>query len=67
MQAASLAADKKLELFSYWESGSEVAALDALFQATKRADPGIEFINATAGGGGVAAFVPTIQARLAEG
>ena len=67
MQAASLAADKKLEIFSYWESGSEVAALDALFQATKRADPGIEIINATAPGGGSAGFAPTLQARLAEG
>ena len=40
MQAASFGADKKLEISSYWESDSEVAALDALFQATKRADPG---------------------------
>ena len=52
MQAASFAADKKLEIFSYWTSGGEAAALDALFQATKRADPGIEIINATVAGGG---------------
>ena len=58
MQAASFGADKKLEISSYWESDSEVAALDALFQATKRADPGIEIIYAT---------FSTLQARLAGG
>ena len=68
MQAASFAADKKLEIFSYWTSGGEAAALDALFQATKRADPGIEIINATvAGGGGGSAAQPVLQARLAGG
>jgi glucose/mannose transport system substrate-binding protein len=64
IQATLLAADKKLEIFSYWELGSEVAALDALFQATKRADPGIEIINA---GGGGSAVQPVLQARLAGG
>ena len=68
MQAASFAADKKLEIFSYWTSGGEAAALDALFQATNRADPGIEIINATvARGGGGSAAQPVLQARLAGG
>ena len=66
MQAASFAADKKLEIFSYWTSGGEAAALDALFQATKRADPGIEIINSAVAGGGTAAQ-PVLQARLAGG
>src|ERR1700686_4552383 len=66
MQAASFAADKKLEIFSYWTSSGEAAALDALFQATKRADPGIEFINATVAGGASLAQ-PVLQARLAGG
>jgi choline dehydrogenase-like flavoprotein len=39
---ASFAADKKLEVFSWWTSGGEAAALDALFQAVKKADPGVE-------------------------
>src|SRR5499427_2746945 len=67
MQAASFAADKKLEIFSYWASPGEAAALDALFQATKRADPGIEIINATVAGGGGSAARPVLQARLAGG
>src|SRR6516225_9839592 len=52
MQAASFAADKKLEISTYWSFSGELAALDALFQATKRADPGIEIVNATFAGGG---------------
>ena len=67
MQAASFAADKKLEISSYWSTGGELAALDALFQATKRADPGIEIINATVAGGGGSTAQPVLQARLAGG
>ena len=47
---------KKLEIFSWWTSGGEAAALDALFKVYKQNDPGVEIINATvAGGGGSAA------------
>jgi glucose/mannose transport system substrate-binding protein len=67
MQAASFAADKKLEISSYWSTGGELAALDALFQATKRADPGIEIVNATFAGGGQSAAQPALQTRLAGG
>ena len=67
MQAASFAADQKLEIFSWWTSGGEAAALDALFQATKRADPGIEIINATAAGGGGSTALSVLNARLAGG
>jgi glucose/mannose transport system substrate-binding protein len=64
---ASFAADKKLEVFSWWTSGGEAAALDALFQAVKKADPAIEIINATVAGGGGSAARPVLQARLAGG
>ena len=64
---ASFAADKKLEVFSWWTSGGEAAALDALFKAVKKADPGIEIINATVAGGGGSAARPVLQARLAGG
>ena len=50
----------KLEVFSWWTSGGEAAALDALFQAYNAAYPEVEIINATvAGGGGSAARPPT--------
>src|ERR1700726_2040427 len=67
MPAASFAADKKLEVFSWWTSGGEAAALDALFQAVKTADPGVEVNNATVDRGGGSAVRPVLQARLAGG
>jgi glucose/mannose transport system substrate-binding protein len=67
MATALLGADKKLEVFSWWTSGGEAAALDALFQAVKKADPGLEIINATVAGGGGSAARPVLQARLAGG
>jgi glucose/mannose transport system substrate-binding protein len=64
---ASFAAGKKLEVFSWWTSGGEAAALDALFQVYKKANPGVEIINATVDGGGGSAARPVLQARLAGG
>src|SRR5215471_9771464 len=64
---ASFGAGKKLEVFSWWTSGGEAAALDTLFQAVKKADPGVEIINATVAGGGGSAARPVLQARLAGG
>jgi glucose/mannose transport system substrate-binding protein len=67
MPNASSAAEKKLEVFSWWTSGGEAAALDSLFQSVKKADPGVEIINATVAGGGGSAARPVLQARLAGG
>jgi glucose/mannose transport system substrate-binding protein len=64
---ASMAADKKLEVFSWWTSGGEAAALDALFQVYKKANPGVEIVNATVAGGGGSAARPVLQARLSGG
>src|SRR5258708_26230917 len=65
MPAAGNAADKKLEVFSWWTSGGEAAALDALFKDYKAKDPGVEIINGTVAGGGASAARPVLQARLA--
>ena len=63
--AAHSADENKLEVFSWWTSGGEAAALDALFGVYKQQDPGVEIINATvAGGGGFAAR--TLQVILAK-
>jgi glucose/mannose transport system substrate-binding protein len=61
------AGERKLEVFSWWTSGGEAAALDALFDVYKKANPGVEIINATVAGGGGAAARPVLQARLAGG
>ena len=61
------AGEKKLEVFSWWTSGGEAAALDALFSAYKKQYPGVEIINATVAGGGGSAARPVLQTRLAGG
>jgi glucose/mannose transport system substrate-binding protein len=62
------AADKsQLEVFSYWTSGSEAAALDALFKVFKQSNPDVEIINAVVAGGSGSAALPVLQTRLAGG
>ena len=61
------AAEKSLEVFSWWTSGGESAALGALFDVYKKQDPGVEVINATVAGGGGSAARPVLQTRLAGG
>jgi glucose/mannose transport system substrate-binding protein len=66
--ASSRAADdKKLEVFSWWTSGGEAAALDALFRTYQNQYPGTEIVNATVAGGGGSAARPVLQTRLAGG
>ncbi|MBV8353536.1 MAG: carbohydrate ABC transporter substrate-binding protein, partial [Verrucomicrobia bacterium] len=61
------AAENSLEVFSWWTSGGESAALSALFDVYKKQDPGVEVINATGAGGGGSAARPVLQTRLAGG
>ena len=54
----------QLEVFSYWTSGGEAAALQALFDAYKKVQPNTEIINSVvAGGAGTNAFA-VLQTRL---
>jgi glucose/mannose transport system substrate-binding protein len=49
---------KHLEVVSWWTSGSEAAALDALFAAFRESNPGVVAVNgAVAGGAGSKAIV----------
>src|SRR5215468_5928547 len=61
------AEDKKLEVFSWWTSGGESAALEALFAVYKKQDPGVEIVNAAVAGGAGSAARPILQTRLAGG
>src|SRR5258707_3567700 len=65
--AAHAAGENQLEVFSWWTSGGEAAALDALFSVYKKQDAGVEIINATVAGGGGSAAPPVLQTRLARG
>ncbi|MBV8102413.1 MAG: carbohydrate ABC transporter substrate-binding protein [Verrucomicrobia bacterium] len=59
--------DHKLEVFSWWTSGGEAAALNALFQDYKERDPGVQIVNAAVAGGGGSAARPILQTRLSGG
>jgi len=61
------AATGKLEVFSWWTSGGEAAALESLFTAYKAANPDVEIVNATVAGGGGSAARGVLQTRLAGG
>jgi glucose/mannose transport system substrate-binding protein len=53
-----------LEVFSWWTSGSESAALKQLFTAFKSSDPGVKITNGAVAGGGGANAQAVLQTRL---
>jgi glucose/mannose transport system substrate-binding protein len=59
------AGENKLEVFSWWTSGGEAAALNELFNVYKKQDSGVAIVNATVAGGGGSAARPVLQTRLA--
>ncbi len=54
----------RVEVFSWWTSGSEAAALEAVFEAYRDQYPDVEVINAAVAGGGGSAARPVLQTRL---
>jgi glucose/mannose transport system substrate-binding protein len=64
---APAAGDKQLEVFSWWTSGGEAVALDALFKVYKHKNPDVKVCNAAITGGGGSAARPVLQTRLAAG
>jgi glucose/mannose transport system substrate-binding protein len=67
MTPATAQDNGKLEVFSWWTSGGEAAALDALFQAFTKNAPGVEIINATVAGGAGTNAQAVLQTRLQGG
>lgn len=65
--SAAVAQSGKLEVFSWWTSGGEAAALDSLFQAYSAAASDVEIVNATVAGGGGSSARAVLQTRLAGG
>jgi glucose/mannose transport system substrate-binding protein len=65
--AAQPAGENKLEIYSWWTSGGESAALNALFDVYKKQNTGVEIVNAAVSGGGGSAARPVLQTRLAGG
>ena len=64
---AHAAANKQLEVFSWWTSGGEAVALEALFKVYNHRNPDVEVCNAAITGGGGSAARPALQTRLARG
>jgi glucose/mannose transport system substrate-binding protein len=62
---ASAADNRQLEVFSWWVSGREAAALEALFKVYQMHNPGVEVINGAITGNGISAALPVLQTRLA--
>jgi glucose/mannose transport system substrate-binding protein len=58
---------KQLEVLSWWTSGSEATALDALLTAFRRANPGVEPVNAAVTGGAGSQAIVTLARRLQNG
>jgi ABC-type glycerol-3-phosphate transport system substrate-binding protein len=58
---------KKLEVFSWWTSGGEAAALNALFNVYNKQYPGVEIVNAVVAGGGGSAARSVLHTRLIGG
>lgn len=64
MRVHGAAAAGKLEVFSWWTSGGEAAALQALFDSYSKANPGVQIVNATVAGGGGNNAQAVLQSRL---
>lgn len=58
---------EKLEVTSWWTSGSEAAALNVLIEGVKAARPGLSVDNAAVSGGGGANARQALSARLQAG
>src|SRR5207302_11154918 len=61
--SVSAQADNQLEVFSWWTSGGEAAALDQVFAGFAARRPAADIVNATIAGGGGSAARPVRQAR----
>jgi glucose/mannose transport system substrate-binding protein len=65
--AAATPASGELEIFSWWTSGSEHAALDKLFAATTSKNPGIKIVDAAVAGGAGTNAKQVLATRLSSG
>lgn len=56
----------RLEVVSWWTSGSEAAALDALLAAFRKANPGVDAVNGAVTGGAGSKAIVELARRLQE-
>jgi glucose/mannose transport system substrate-binding protein len=60
-------ATNRLEVVSWWTSGSEASALDALLAAYRRANPAVQTVNAAVAGGAGSQAIVALAKRLQQG
>lgn len=65
--AVQAAASGEAEVFSWWTSGSEDAALQAIFASASAANPDVEFVNAAVAGGAGTNAKQVLATRLSGG
>lgn len=65
--SAAAADQKRLEVFSWWTSGSESAALKAMIDGYLKTSPGIDVVNGAVAGGGGGNAQAVLQTRLQGG
>jgi glucose/mannose transport system substrate-binding protein len=58
---------KRLEVVSWWTSGSEAAALDTLLTAFRQTNPDVEPVNAAVAGGAGSQAIVALAKRLQKG
>ncbi|MEV4641458.1 ABC transporter substrate-binding protein [Actinoplanes sp. NPDC049548] len=58
---------QRLEIVSWWTSGSEAPALNALLDAYRRAHPGVDTVNAAITGGAGSEAIVELAKRLQRG
>jgi len=59
--------EPQIEIFTWWTSGSEAAALQSVIDAYQARHPDVDVINASIAGGGGSAARPVLQTRLVGG
>jgi glucose/mannose transport system substrate-binding protein len=57
---------RQLEVVSWWTSGSEAAALDALFAAFRKSNPGVDAVNGAVPGGAGSNAIVELAKRLRD-
>ena len=65
--SSSSGTTKSLEVFSWWTSGSESAALQSLYTNYTKAYPDVKIVNGAVAGGGGANAQAVLQSRLQGG
>ena len=62
--APKAAAGGKLEIFSWWTTGGEAAGLEGVYALYKKANPGVEVVNATVAGGAGSNAKAVLKTRM---